>query len=128
MEGIESVEMLPDQGLSASGRLRPLTRAINLVEMTPEAMAEVSDCKKQALAKDFESILLTQLFNEVKESLSASSFDDDAGSDQFHGIFWSFLAEDVADKGGFGLWQDFYHHFQDMDDGGEAGNFMDKQL
>ena len=103
-------------------------RAVNLAEIAPGAMADMSDHKKQTLAKDFESILLTQLFNEVKESLSASSFDDDAGSDQFHGIFWSFLAEDVADKGGFGVWQDLYHHFQDMDDGSGAGELTDKQL
>ena len=128
MKGIESIEMLPGQVSTVFGRLQPATSAANLAEITPEAMADVSDRKKQTLAKDFESILLTQLFNEVKESLSASSFDDDAGSDQFRGIFWSFLAEDVADKGGFGLWQDFYHHFKDMDDASGAGELMDKQL
>lgn len=95
---------------------------------TPAAVAEMSDLKKQRLAKDFESLLLTRLLNEVKASIGACSFDDDAGSDQIHGMFWGFLAEDVADKGGFGLWQDIYQHLKDLEGGSPAGALMDKEL
>jgi hypothetical protein len=42
-------------------------------------------------------------------------------------MFWSFLAEDVADKGGFGLWQEFYEQFKEMEGGSTAGELMDKE-
>jgi len=128
MDGIESVGMLPGQSAAALREMDTATRSTNLATVTPEAVADMSDLKKQELAKDFESLILTRLFEEVKESISASSFDEDAGSEQIHGMFWSFLAEDVAHKGGFGLWQDFYQHFKEMDGSGTTGTLMDKEL
>jgi len=128
MDMIESMGMLPSpEGLVLQER-RLADLSVRIENGTPEAVADMSDLKKQELAKDFESILLTRLLSEVQASISASSFDDDAGSDQVHGMFWSFLAEDVAAKGGFGLWQDIYQHFKDLEGGGTAGELMDKGL
>ena len=105
------------------------TSSVGLEGMTTDAVVDMDDLKKQELAKDFESVLLVRLFNEVKESISASSFDEDAGSDQIHGMFWSFLAEDVADKGGFGLWKDLYQHFKDLEStDNAAGELTDKEI
>jgi hypothetical protein len=129
MAAIEGTGMLP--GGAAGLALQDLSTTAMPVRaegMTPQAVADMSDLKKQELAKDFESVLLTRLFNEVKASISASSFDEDAGSDQIHGMFWSFLAEDVADKGGFGLWKDLYQHFKDMEGTGTPGALIDKEL
>ena len=128
MEGIEASEMLPSQALSVLGQPQSRTRTMNLAEMTPEAVTDLSDLKKQELAKDFESILLTRLFDEVKKSIDASSFDEDSGSDQVHSMFWSFLAGDVADKGGFGLWRDLYQQFKELKGGGTTDELMEKEL
>lgn len=128
MDAIESTGMLPGQAQAALREMHTTVLPVDLENTTPEAVADMSDVKKKELAKDFESILLTRLFNEVKASINASSFDEDSGSDQIHGMFWSFLAEDVADKGGFGLWQDLYQHFKDMDGAGATGELMDKEL
>lgn len=128
MDAIEGTGMLPGGVGLALQDLSTTALPIRAENMTPQAVADMSDLKKQELAKDFESILLTRLFNEVKASISASSFDEDAGSDQIHGMFWSFLAEDVADKGGFGLWKDLYQNFKDMEGAGTPGALIDKEL
>jgi len=128
MDAIESTGMLPAQAQATLREMHTTALPMDLESATPEAVADMSDLKKKELAKDFESILLTRLFSEVKASISASSFDEDSGSDQIHGMFWSFLAEDVADKGGFGLWQDLYQHFKEMDGTGATGELMDKEL
>ncbi len=76
---------------------------------------EVSDSKKVQLAKDFESVLLTQLFDEMKNTIGDWGFEQDGASKQVQGMFWLYLARDVADKGGFGLWKDIYRFFNDLD-------------
>ena len=96
--------------------------------VTTEEVAGSDDAKKRQLAKDFEAVLLTKLFDQVKESLSESSFDDDPASDQVHGLFWSYLAQDVSDKGGFGLWQDIYENFKDLEGQQKTGGLMDKEM
>ena len=128
MDAIESTGVLSvPMGLALQER-RTAVLPVHIENASLEAVADMSDLKKQELAKDFESLILTRLFNEVKASISASSFDDDAGSDQIHGMFWSFLAEDVADKGGFGLWQDIYQHFKDLEGAEATGEFIDEGL
>jgi len=128
MEGIESI------GISAVDlpSVLPDRDAAGLPEgvenITSRGVADSSDEKKKQLAKDFESVLLTRLFSEVKESIGSCGFDEDPASDQIHGMFWSFLAQDVADKGGFGLWQDLYQHFKDLEGAPEAGELIDKEL
>ena len=89
--------------------------------MDADAIRRASDEEKKQLAKDFESVLLTKLFEEVKNSIEDSGFDDDVAADQVHGMFWSYLAQDVANKGGFGLWQDLYQQFKAME-GAEASS------
>ena len=87
--------------------------------------------KKKQLARDFESVLLTKMFDEVKRSIGQWGLDEgeeDGASEQVHGLFWLYLAQDVADKGGFGLWQDVYRHFQDMDRACVAGESVDREM
>jgi Rod binding domain-containing protein len=128
MDLLESTGMLPESLGAVLPSRQPSSLARRLEGTTPEAVAAMEDLQKQELAKDFESLLLTRLLNEVKASVNASSFDEDAGSDQIHGMFWSFLAEDVSEKGGFGLWQEIYQNLKDMEGGDAAGELMDKEL
>ncbi|HPC94895.1 MAG TPA: rod-binding protein [Sedimentisphaerales bacterium] len=102
--------------------LRPVASAAAdpMEAMDADAIRRASDEQKKQLAKDFESVLLTKLFEEVKNSIEDSGFDDDVASDQVHSMFWSYLAQDVANKGGFGLWQDLYQQFRAME-GADAG-------
>jgi Rod binding domain-containing protein len=87
--------------------------------------------EKKRIARDFESVLLTKLFDEVKESIGQWGLDEDeedGASQQVHGLFWLYLAQDVADKGGFGMWQEIYQHFDDIKGANAAGGLIDREL
>ena len=72
-----------------------------------------SDAKCKQLAKDFESVLLTKLFDQMQESIGGwNEEEQDGTSKQVQGLFWLHLAQDVADKGGFGLWREIYEHLR----------------
>lgn len=91
--------------------------------------ARSRDEQQKQIGKDFESVLLTKLFEQVQASIQDSGFDEeDSGAQQVRGLFWLYLAQDVADKGGFGLWKDIYQHIKQMESvGGPAGS-IDEEL
>lgn len=64
--------------------------------------------KKMKVAKDFESILVGQLMNQMKETVGESGLLQDGSSKQIQDMFWDFLAKDVGSNGGFGLWKNIY--------------------
>jgi Rod binding domain-containing protein len=127
MDGIESIAMplaVPPAALQ-----RMASGASEQIDVTDlEAIRNASDEKKKQLAKDFESVLLTKLFDEVRKSIEDSGFDDDVAADQVHGLFWSYLARDVANKGGFGLWQDLYQHFKALEGDDAGAGFVNEEL
>jgi Rod binding domain-containing protein len=61
-------------------------------------------------AKDFESVLLHQLLQEMSRTIPESGLTSSGASKQIQSIFWSFLAEEVADNGGLGLWRDIQQY------------------
>jgi Rod binding domain-containing protein len=71
--------------------------------------------KTEQLAKDFETVLLTKLVDEMKETVGNWGLEEeDAASGQVQGLFWMYLAQDLGDKGGLGLWKDLHRFFTDM--------------
>lgn len=62
-------------------------------------------------AKDFESVLLHKLMEEMQNTIPDSGLLGDGAMEQLQGMFWGFLARDVADKGGIGLWKDLYEQW-----------------
>ena len=87
-----------------------------------------SDEQKKQIAKDFESVLLTKLFDQVQESLGQWDPEEDGTSSQVQGLFWLYLARDVADKGGVGLWQDIYQHLPMMDGAPNPADVLNEEL
>jgi Rod binding domain-containing protein len=67
-----------------------------------------SEAKKMQAAKDFESLLLNSLLSQMKDTIGNWGFEKDSASEQVDGIFWLYLARDMADKGGLGLWKNIY--------------------
>ena len=92
------------------------------------ALAGRSDEEKKQLAKDFESVFIAKIFDQVKESIGDWGFEEDGASRQIQGLFWHYLAQDVADKGGFGLWQDIYRQLKQMEGAGMTGPSLDGTL
>lgn len=83
----------------------PLDSKIEQVLKTGVVSAEGAGAKEQA-AKDFESVLLNQLMQEMSRTIPESGLVNSGTSKQIQSMFWSFLAEEVADNGGMGLWRD----------------------
>jgi len=138
MDGIESIGMPAPPG---AGQGQPWTstdiqerrrpcESVNALEsrgLTGEARRR--DEQEKQIGKDFESVLLTKLFEQVQASIEDSGFDDqDSGAQQVRGMFWLHLARDVADKGGLGLWKDIYQHIKQMDGIGDLTGSINEEL
>jgi Rod binding domain-containing protein len=65
-------------------------------------------------ARDFESVLLHRVFEEMRRSVPESGLLDSGTSDQVQGMFWMYLAQDVAAKGGIGLAKELSRQFSRM--------------
>ena len=100
------------------------------------AIAARGDKALVKAAKDFESVLLHKLLQEMKDTIPDSGLTGGSEAKQVQGIFWSFLAQDIADKGGLGLWKDLYEQWsaqaadssERIGDGAESGAAIQEQL
>lgn len=72
-----------------------------------QAGIDFEEEKKKKVAKDFESIFIHQLLEKMKNTIPESDLED-SSSEQVKSMYWSFMAQAVADKGGFGLWEKVY--------------------
>lgn len=72
-----------------------------------------SDETKKKLAKDFESIFIYKLLEEMRKTIGEWGFDEDAAANQVNGIFSLLLAEDIAKNGGMGFWKNIYEFLAD---------------
>lgn len=82
--------------------LGPLDAAGAAMDRAAESAA---DPASEAAAKDFESLLLHKLLQEMARTVDESPLLEDSGSKQVKDMFWYYLAQDLADKGGMGLWK-----------------------
>ena len=75
-----------------------------------QARAGKSDQSDTALqaAKDFESVLLSELLREMKKTIPNSGLLETGMSEQVGDLFWMYLARDLGSKGGLGLWKEIY--------------------
>ncbi len=64
--------------------------------------------RKKQTAKDFESVFISKLLDEMKNTIGEWGFETDEACKQIQGIFWLYLARDIANNGGFGMWKDIY--------------------
>ena len=69
-------------------------------------LGNASDQKKVQAAKDFESVLISNMLDQ--NTVGSWGGEKDAASSQVDGIFWMHLAREISDQGGFGLWKDIY--------------------
>jgi Rod binding domain-containing protein len=55
------------------------------------------------VARDFEAVLLHRLLEEMRRTIPESGLLESRITDQVQGLFWYYLAQEAADKGGLGL-------------------------
>jgi Rod binding domain-containing protein len=89
---------------------------------------EISEEEKKQIAKDFESILLHKLFDEMKNTIGDWGFDEDVASEQVQGIFWLYLARHIADNGGLGMWKDIYRFLTTSDQTNITTKSLDRNI
>jgi len=87
-----------------------------------------SEAKKKQFAKDFESVFINKLLDEMKNTVGDWGFEKEGASEQVEGIFWLYLARDIADKGGFGMWKDIYQFLADSGQKNAVPELLDKTL
>ena len=68
---------------------------------------DVEDEKLKKVARDFESVFIHELLKRMEDTIPESEMEDQS-SKQIKGMYWSYMAEAVADRGGFGLWKNIY--------------------
>ena len=73
-------------------------------------------------AKDFESVLLHRVLNEMKNTIGESGLLDSAVTSQIQDIFWFYLAQELSDKGGLGLGSEIYSAMRRVDGGPERAS------
>jgi Rod binding domain-containing protein len=88
----------------------------------------VNETRKEKFAKDFESVFIHKLLDEMKNSIGNWDEEKDSGTEQIDGIFWMKLAEDLADKGGFGMWKDIYQQISQLQQEGQRTVSLDENL
>lgn len=66
-------------------------------------------------AKEFESVILTRLLDEMKNTIGDWGLEKDSATKQIEGIFWNHLAQDLGDQGGMGLWRQMVASFNQPD-------------
>jgi Rod binding domain-containing protein len=78
--------------------------------------AMTEEGKKQA-AKDFESVFIKKLLDEMANAIGEWGFEKDAVSKQIQGLFSIYLSQHIANNGGFGLWKDVYRVMTELNQG-----------
>jgi Rod binding domain-containing protein len=99
-----------------------------VINGSPDKIDDISEEKKKQTAKDFESVLLGKLLDEMKNTIGRWGFDEDSPCEQVQGIFWLYLARDMANSGGVGLWKDIYQFLTNTDQANTATNSVDRQI
>ncbi|MHC4423681.1 MAG: hypothetical protein ACYSWR_03290 [Planctomycetota bacterium] len=74
----------------------------------------MSEERKKQVAKDFESVFINKLLDEMKNSIGEWGFEKDGVSRQIQGMFSIYLSQHIANTGGLGLWKDVYQFLNDL--------------
>lgn len=85
-----------------------------IAKWEPNKIDGISQEKKEQVAKDFESVFINKLLDEMTNSIGEWGFEKDGVSRQIQGMFSIYLARHIADNGGFGLWRDIYRLLTDL--------------
>ena len=68
----------------------------------------------EQVAKDFESVLLQKLMEQMQRTIPESGLLSSGITKQIQGLFWFYLAQETADNGGLGLWKEIYHQIRQL--------------
>lgn len=99
--------------MDSASQLLLTQRVLPPTPMEHSSKAQIANApeeQKKQFAKDFESVLLNKLMEQMKGTIGDWGFEKDGASEQVQGLFWMYLSQDVANHGGIGLWKEIYQH------------------
>jgi len=99
-----------------------------LGQLETSSLNGASEEEKEKIAKDFESVLLNKLLGEMQNTIGDWGFEKNGPFKQIQGIFYLFLARDVASNGGIGLWKDIYGFLNNTNQGNAAESPLDAEI
>lgn len=105
-----------------------LNTALTGTALPNSVSKDASQAQKEQFAKDFESVFLEKLMDEMKNTIGNWGFEEDGASQQIQGLFWMNLARDVSDKGGMGMWKEIYQSLNTTEDNTAGTQSIDNQL
>lgn len=89
------------------------TNLTNLI--TPESNIPAKDseqAQKEQFARDFESVLIGKLLDEMKNTIGQWGYEQDGAAEQVQGLFWMNLSRELGQQGGLGMWKDIYQSLE----------------
>lgn len=100
----------------------------DLVARTPaiDAGRKLDRAAARQAAHDFEAVLLRRVLAVMKESIPDSGLLSNGISRQVQDIFWMYLADEMAEKGGVGLWKEVYAQMAPHGSPGDAPSAMEQ--
>ena len=105
----------------------PVLPPVPLEHLQKSGLKNVSEEKRKQIAKDFESVLISKMLDEMKNTIGNWGFEKDGPSNQVQGIFWLYLARDIGSNGGIGLWKDIHQFLTNAEKANTAGKSLDGQ-
>jgi flagellar protein FlgJ len=91
-------------------------------------IGSIEDERKKKIAKDFEGVLLNKVMDEMQNSVPDSGLLEDETSKQTQSLFSMYMSQDIAAKGGFGLWKQIYAQMNETPGQSAPANTMDTTL
>lgn len=79
------------------------------------ALQNASQAQKEQFARDFESVFIEKLLEEMQKTVGQWGLEQDSTASQIQGLFQMHLARDAAAKGGVGLWKEIVESLNHMD-------------
>jgi Rod binding domain-containing protein len=105
----------------------PISPPAPLEHLNKSEFNNIPEERKKQIAKDFESVLLNKMLDQMKNTIGNWGFEKDGPCNQIQGIFWLYLARDIANNGGIGLWKDIHQYLTNADQSNTAGKPLDGQ-
>lgn len=125
---MDEVKLILTQPVLPPAPLDHFSRAPGVVNGCSDKIDNTSEDEKKQVSKDFESVLLSRLLDEMKNTVGDWGFGEDGPCQQIQGIFWLYLARDMANNGGVGLWKDIYQFLTDADRKNTTVNSVNGQI
>jgi len=110
------------------------TFSVDLINQTDKLKnvenPNLTEKKKQEAAKQFESVFLQKMLESMQKTVTDWDGDKTPVSKQINSLFTTYLARDMADKGGLGLWKDICRFYGDRQkaQNQETNNSLDESV